>query len=68
LTEFPVSTFVSFTVEPIGRLRDAAVRLFGLYRSPLLVQCPAKSALYREAVTIADDLCAAGADLDGRSG
>jgi hypothetical protein len=37
-TERPVAGLVTMTVEPIGKLREAAVRALGLYGSPLAVE------------------------------
>jgi hypothetical protein len=51
LIERPLFTFVTLTVEPRGRVRDAAVKFFGSKLSPLLVQLPANLVSYPEAVT-----------------
>ena len=42
-TERPVAGLVTITEEPIGKVRDAAVKAFGSYGSPLAVRCPAYS-------------------------
>jgi len=40
-TERPVVGLVTITEEPIGKVREAAVKASGSYGSPLAVRCPA---------------------------
>jgi hypothetical protein len=44
--------FITRTIDPIGIVVEAAVSLFGLKRSPLLVRRPANRGPYHEACTI----------------
>ena len=53
-TERPVAGLVTITEEPIGKLRDAAVKASGSYGSPLAVRCPAYSSPRYEALTALD--------------
>lgn len=53
-TDCPFCGLVTFTVDPIGKVREAAVKSFGLYGSPLAVVCPAVSLPWNEVVTVFD--------------